>query len=647
MLKRKMLMILSIIVSLSIFVACDENDSPSAPAEEANLRVIHTSYDAPAVDIRVNNTVAISGLAYSQSSGYAVLPSGRDLIVQVTPAGATMPVVINETVRLNIGTENTVFAVNSLNSIEAIVAVDDRTVNSTKARVRFVHGSPDAPAVDIKVNDGNGTLLFGNAAFKSVSGYIEVDPGNYKLAITPAGGTTVVETIDNVPLQAGMIYTVVAQGTFDASDAFPFGVVAYVDNGDGKTSVNLDFVMKSNVRVIHTSYDAPAVDVSVAGTVAISNLGYLASSGYAEVAAGTTNVQVTPTGATSPVVINADLPLDADKSFTVFAVNQLSAIEAVFVEDMRQINAAKAKIRFLHASPDAPAVDIKVGDGNGTALFAGSAFKSVSNYIEVDGGTYDLAITGAGSTDELLFVTGVPLTNGLVYTIVAHGTLDNMDAVDFGVRVYIDNGQGSGEQFVDLPFALTNVLAVHASPDAPAVDLLVDNIVRGTGLAYPNNTGYLNPLAGTRNIKINVSGTATSVIDANLRVLPGASYSVFAVDAVANISPLVLNDDLTAPAAGNAHVRFVHLSPDAQAVDITLTDGTVVFGNRSFKEFTPFTPLGAGTYNLEVRLAGTTTTVLPLPGIVLEDGKIYTVFARGFVNGSAGQELGAQIIVHN
>jgi hypothetical protein len=190
------------------------------------------------------------------------------------------------------------------------------------------------------------------------------------------------------------------------------------------------------------------------------------------------------------------------------------------------------------------------------------------------------------------------------------------------------------------------VKVVHASPDAPGVDLLVDNTVAGTNLTFPNNTGYLTVPSGTRNVKVNVTGTMTTVIEANVPFMQARNYSVFAINSVANIEPLLIEDDLTAPAQGKAHVRFIHLSPDAPAVDITLTDGTVVFGNRAFKDFTAFTPLDAGTYDLQVRVAGTSTVALDLPGITVESGKIYTVFARGFLSGSGTQALGAQIIVN-
>jgi hypothetical protein len=193
-----------------------------------------------------------------------------------------------------------------------------------------------------------------------------------------------------------------------------------------------------------------------------------------------------------------------------------------------------------------------------------------------------------------------------------------------------------------------NVMVVHASPDAPGVDLLVDDVKKNSAaLNFPNNTGYLELEAGTRNLKVNVAGTTTTVINADVPFTKDMSYSVFAVDSVSVISAIVLTDDLTAPAAGKAHVRFVHLSPDAPAVDVAVAStGDVVFGNKAFKEYTAFTPLDAGAYNLDVRVAGTSTVALVLPTITLEAGKIYTVFAKGFLGGSGAQALGAEIIVN-
>lgn len=199
----------------------------------------------------------------------------------------------------------------------------------------------------------------------------------------------------------------------------------------------------------------------------------------------------------------------------------------------------------------------------------------------------------------------------------------------------------------------SQVMVVHASPNAPNVDVRVNNNLALTNVAYPNNSSYTQLTSGSTNIKISPTGTTTNVIDATVNLEANKNYTVFAVDSVSKIKASVVIDDLTAPASGKAHVRFFHLSPNAPAVDIAVTGGPVLFGNRTFNDqstttsLANFTAVNAGAYNLEVRAAGTNTVVLSLPNINLTAGKIYTVFAKGFLGGTGAQALGAQIIANN
>ncbi len=218
--------------------------------------------------------------------------------------------------------------------------------------------------------------------------------------------------------------------------------------------------------------------------------------------------------------------------------------------------------------------------------------------------------------------------------------LSGADATAFGKSAQAEEARAYREG------RFSRVMFVHASPDAPAVDIRVGSYKVARGLAYPSNTKYEPLRSGERRVRVNVAGTSTTVIDAEVKLVSRRNYSAFAVNQVANIEPLVVEDDLSKPASGNTHVRFIHLSPDAPPVDVAVTGGPVVFGNKSFKDYTAFTPLPAGTYNLEVRLAGTGTVVLPLPGVEFKEGKIYTVFAKGFVSGTGAQALGAQVIVN-
>ena len=177
------------------------------------------------------------------------------------------------------------------------------------------------------------------------------------------------------------------------------------------------------------------------------------------------------------------------------------------------------------------------------------------------------------------------------------------------------------------------VRAVHASPDAPAVDILVNDGVAFSNAPFKGITDYAALDTGTYNIKVVPTGaTDPVVIEADLP-LEAKDYTIVAVGLLENIEPLVLIDNNSAPAAGKAHVRFVHASPNAPAVDIAVKGGPVLFSNVAFKEIGDYLPVDAGTYDLEVRLAGTSTVALAVPDLALQGGTVYTVFAMGLAGG--------------
>jgi len=217
----------------------------------------------------------------------------------------------------------------------------------------------------------------------------------------------------------------------------------------------------------------------------------------------------------------------------------------------------------------------------------------------------------------------------------------------------------------DDPTPTARVSITHASPGSPDVDIYVDGTkVTATQLAYSSTTGisgnpYLTVNAGTRNIKVSPNGTL-NVIDANVNFAANNAYSVFAYDVLGSgttLRALVLGDDLTAPAAGKAHIRFLHLSPDAPNVDIELarTGATSInLNNIPYVGPTPaanlnvFTPVDAGDYTVNVRPAGTPTVVLNVP-LTFTAGKIYTIYAKGLLANGVGTAtgLGASVITHN
>ena len=201
--------VLAIAAAPLALAACSDEDSATAPtAGTAQVRVAHLSPDAPPVDVYVNGARAVTGAAFKDVTSYLSVPAGS-VNFRVTPAGATSPAVIDATVTLNNGGSYTVAATGLLAGIQPIVLEDDRGTTG-QSKVRFVHASPDAPAVDIAVTGG--PVLFANVPFRQATAYPQVAPSTYDLEARPAGSAAVALKVQDVALNARTNYTIFAVG---------------------------------------------------------------------------------------------------------------------------------------------------------------------------------------------------------------------------------------------------------------------------------------------------------------------------------------------------------------------------------------------------------------------------------------------------
>jgi hypothetical protein len=183
------------------------------------------------------------------------------------------------------------------------------------------------------------------------------------------------------------------------------------------------------------------------------------------------------------------------------------------------------------------------------------------------------------------------------------------------------------------------VNVIHASPDAPAVDVYVDGTQALSGLEFGVASGWVALPAGEHQIQVTAAGAEpdTAVIDANVTLEGGAAYEVAATGLLAEITPQVNQVDLGMLGSEEepmARVRVVHASPDAPAVDVAVAGGDVLIENLAFSEASDYLEVPAGSYDLEVRPTGTTDVALDLPGVALEAGMVYSVYAIGHVSDS-------------
>ncbi|GIW18325.1 MAG: hypothetical protein KatS3mg064_1482 [Tepidiforma sp.] len=183
--------------------------------------------------------------------------------------------------------------------------------------------------------------------------------------------------------------------------------------------------------------------------------------------------------------------------------------------------------------------------------------------------------------------------------------------------------------------ATGRVRIMHASPDTPPVDIFVDGQKAVTALAFPNNTGYVALPAGGHNVKVFVSpsdGTGTPALQATLEIVAGKDITVLATGRVGDgsLALTLFEDDNRTPSGNNAHIRLIHASPDAPPVDVAVAGtNTNVFRGVAFRNVSPYVPVPAGTYSLDVKVNETGATVLTIPNLQLQARTVYTAVAVG------------------
>ena len=188
-------------------------------ADEARVRVLHGSPDAPAVDVYVDGDKVgdpLAGLEFGNISKYVNLPAGTyDLKVCAAADASVCPIEAND-VELTAGTRYTIAATNVLAGIEAQIITDDPSPAAGSTQVRVVHFSADAPAIDVLTQDGSATVVDA-LAYPDATDYLTLDPGAYDLKVC-ADADNAVCPLDpgSLDLEAGTSYSVFAIGSLEA-----------------------------------------------------------------------------------------------------------------------------------------------------------------------------------------------------------------------------------------------------------------------------------------------------------------------------------------------------------------------------------------------------------------------------------------------
>lgn len=303
---------------------------------------------------------------------------------------------------------------------------------------------------------------------------------------------------------------------------------------------------------------------------------------------------------------------------------------------------ADGAVRVLHASPNAPAVDVYV---NGARVVAKLRPGHLTPYLALPAHRYSYAIRAAGAPRR-----STPLRSGSFS--VADGKAETIAATGFLARLRIRVLADASAR----PFGAARVRIVHFSPDAPKVDVYV----RGGGrvvarLRYGRASGYLTVPAGRYTFDVRVAGAparSKPVLTARATLRAGDLYSAWALGSLAGrgfaLRAALTRDRLPA-SFDRTQVRVLHAAPDAPAVDIYAGSSTTpLISDLTYASAFPasgaYAVLPSGPITLAIRPAGAAASTSPVATVplTLAPQASITVAAEGLLAPGAAHPFGLQ-----
>lgn len=188
--------------------------------------------------------------------------------------------------------------------------------------------------------------------------------------------------------------------------------------------------------------------------------------------------------------------------------------------------------------------------------------------------------------------------------------------------------------------AVTCLTVIHGSSDAGPIDVSIDGSLLFTGVAFGSSTGFVALPAGTYDIRITATSQSDMVLfespEQNLTPGEAVELAILGSRDAATLAGLTLpiQPDLASP--GTAALRIVQAIPDAPPLDIALSSGETLVSGLSPLTASEYLTVPASAAAIEIRPAGSTDVLFPVPEFAAPDQATITVYALGSVTNPTG-----------
>lgn len=181
------------------------------------------------------------------------------------------------------------------------------------------------------------------------------------------------------------------------------------------------------------------------------------------------------------------------------------------------------------------------------------------------------------------------------------------------------------------PPSYIRILNVY--PCYPAVDVFVNGNLIANNLAYKQFAGYFTVAPCTYHIKVISSGNKKEclIAEACIQSCPKSAMTIAVVGGCAGVLGIAeeYNPCRRMRNRCKAYVRFVNLSANSPSLDVAITGGVRLFENVPYTAHTRYVPIDPGTYEMQLKPAGSNQQGIATQPIELMQCTAATVYAVG------------------
>jgi hypothetical protein len=171
---------------------------------------------------------------------------------------------------------------------------------------------------------------------------------------------------------------------------------------------------------------------------------------------------------------------------------------------------------------------------------------------------------------------------------------------------------------------------LHSAPNTPGLDIYVDGKRTINEISYKQTYHYLPISPGKHTVEVFFAGESiSSLLNKKVSFTPGKFYTLIITSVSKSIKLIAIEDQPNVP-AGEAKIRFIHLNPETEAVDIAVKNRDVIFPELKPLKLTNYLGITPMNLELEARKAGTKEIAIHIPSIKLDANIAYSaVIAEG------------------